>query len=217
MISKAGFLAAVSMTAAFVAIAEPANAHPHVWVDVKTAVVYEAGRIASFQHAWTFDEAYTTMAIEGLDKNGDGAYDREELAELAQVNIDGLKEFAFFTYPKLGAVPLTVADPTNYWLEHKNGILTLHFTLPLADPVLAGAQGFNFQVMDPSFYIAFELSKETPITLAQGAPAGCKAEIALPADESDEAKKLGDAFYQQFGGDIGIGLAQTVSVNCPSS
>ena len=42
------------------------------------------------------------MAIEGLDKNGDGKYDRQELSELAQVNIDGLKEFNYFTVAKLG-------------------------------------------------------------------------------------------------------------------
>ena len=50
-------------------------------------------------HKWMFDEFYTAMAIEGLDKNKDGVYDREELAELAKVNIEGLKDFAYFTFP----------------------------------------------------------------------------------------------------------------------
>ncbi len=217
MTNRHSFRTTICAALAMSAITTAVGAHPHVWVDVKTAVVYEAGRIAGFQHAWTFDEGYTTMAIEGLDTNGDGTYDRDELAELAQVNIDGLKEFAYFTYPKLGEGELATGAPMDYWLEHKNGILTLHFTLPLAEPVLAGAQGFNFQVMDPSFYIAFNLAKEDPVRLAAGAPSGCKAEIAVPADESDEAKRLGDAFLQQFGGDIGIGMAQTVSVNCPAS
>ncbi len=54
------------------------------------------------RHKWLFDEYYTTMAIEGLDKNKDGVYDREELAELAKVNIEGLKDFAYFTFPGLG-------------------------------------------------------------------------------------------------------------------
>ncbi|KUO67644.1 MAG: hypothetical protein APF80_06605 [Alphaproteobacteria bacterium BRH_c36] len=217
MLTKSGILACAAALLAIFTAAIPASAHPHVWVDVKTAVVYEAGRIAAFEHAWTFDEGYATMAIEGLDKNGDGAYDREELAELAQVNIEGLKEFDYFTYPKIGEIALKTGAPVDYWLEYTNGILTLHFTLPLADPVLAGAQGFSFQVMDPSFYIAFELAKESPVTLAAGAPAGCKADVSLPADETDDAKKLGDAFLQQFGGDIGIGMARIVSISCPAS
>ncbi|MCH9808359.1 MAG: DUF1007 family protein [Alphaproteobacteria bacterium] len=206
-------LAAVIAAAA----ATTAAAHPHVWVDVKSKVIYDSGRVTGFKNAWTFDEGYSTMAIEGLDKNGDGKYDREELAELAQVNIDGLKEFDYFTHPKLGTSALKIAAPKDYWLTHEKGILTLHFTLPLADPVLATAPDFSFQVYDPSFYIAFELNKAKPVTLAAGAPTGCKVDVSVAEDETAEAEKLGEAFYQQFGGDIGIGLAQTVSITCPAS
>ena len=195
----------------------PAAAHPHVWVEVKTAVLYDNGRLTGFRHAWTFDEAYTAMALEGLDKNGDGKYDREELAELAQINIDGLKEFDYFTYARLGDKALKLGAPTDYWLEHKDGILTLHYTLPLETPVLASAHGFTFQVYDPSYYIAFDFSKENPVTLAAGAPSGCAADISVPADQTAEAEKLGEAFFQQFGGDVGMGLAQTVTLSCPAS
>ena len=206
--------AAAAITAA---AATSAAAHPHVWVDVKSEVIYEAGQVTGFKNAWTFDEGYSTMAIEGLDKNGDGKYDRQELAELAQVNIDGLKEFDYFTHPKLGDSALKVAAPKDYWLTREKGILTLHFTLPLEAPVLATAPNFSFQVFDPSFYIAFELAKEKPVTLAASAPAGCKVDVSVPKDDTAEAEKLGEAFYQQFGGDIGIGLAQTVSITCPAS
>ena len=34
------------------------------------------------------------MAVEGLDTNKDGKYSREELAELAKVNVTSLKDFA---------------------------------------------------------------------------------------------------------------------------
>lgn len=218
MTNKAHSATLIAAALAFLSqLTTSATAHPHVWVDVKSEVVYEAGRITGFKNSWTFDEGYSTMAIEGLDKNGDGKYDREELAELAQVNIDGLKEFDYFTHPKLGDAALKVAAPKDYWLTHDGKILTLHFTLPLKAPVLASAPNFAFQVMDPSFYIAFELAKENPITLAAEAPAGCKVDVSVPADETGEAEKLGEAFYQQFGGDIGMGLAQTVSITCPAS
>src|SRR5689334_18733285 len=63
----------------------PAAAHPHVWITVETTVLYANGAFTGLRHRWTFDEFYTAMAIEGLDKNNDGVYDREELAELAKV------------------------------------------------------------------------------------------------------------------------------------
>ncbi|SDO78544.1 ABC-type uncharacterized transport system, substrate-binding protein [Filomicrobium insigne] len=198
-------------------ISTPLAAHPHVWVSVETTLVYDNGRISGFQNSWTFDDAYTSMAIEGLDANGDGKYSRDELTELAQVNIDGLKEFDYFTYPKLNDEALALGAPRDYWLEHKDGILTLHFFLPLAEPVLAATPGFTFQVFDPTYFIAFDLAEKDPIKLAAGAPPECHIDIGVPKADTAEAEKLGEAFFQQFGGDIGIGLAKTVSVKCSSS
>jgi ABC-type uncharacterized transport system substrate-binding protein len=96
----------------------PAHAHPHVWVSVEATVVVEQGAVVGFRHRWAFDELYSAMAIEGLDTNKDGVYSRDELAELAQVNIDGLKDFGFFTFPKLGDTAVAFSAPKDYWLTY---------------------------------------------------------------------------------------------------
>ena len=120
-------LGGVALAAAFLAaLAVPAAAHPHVWITVETTVLYDNGAFTGLQHRWTFDEFYTAMAIEGLDKNKDGIYDREELSELAKVNIDGLKEFAYFTYPVLDGQDVKVGEVKDYWAEHKDGALSLN-------------------------------------------------------------------------------------------
>ena len=111
-------LAAVAVAAGLFASAVPALAHPHVWVTASATVLYDHGTITGLQQAWTFDEFYTQQAIEGLDKNGDGKYDRQELSELAQVNMDGLKEFDYFTVAKLGDADLKFKPPVDYWLEY---------------------------------------------------------------------------------------------------
>jgi len=67
------------------------RAHPHVWVTVEMTVLHDKGDLTAPQHKWTFDEYYTMTALEGLNKNHDGAYDGKQLAELAKVNFDGLK------------------------------------------------------------------------------------------------------------------------------
>lgn len=193
----------------------PAMAHPHVWVTSKAEVVYEAGKIAAVQHHWTFDEFYTAMAIQGLDTNNDGIYSRQELSELAKVNMDGLKEFDFFTYARQGETKLTFGPPQDYWLEHANGILTLHFKLPLTAPLEAGAKGFQFAVYDPSAFIAFELAKGEPVTLA-GAPQGCRVTVGKMEETPDE-KSLTSAMQQQFGGGIGGAGTQSSVVTCGNS
>ncbi len=111
--------AAVLATASiWLASSLPARAHPHVWVTVETTVLFDRGSISGFRHKWTFDEFYTSMAVQGLDTNNDGKYSREELAELAKVNIEGLAEFQYFTHAKLGSAPLTFTAPKDYWLEY---------------------------------------------------------------------------------------------------
>jgi ABC-type uncharacterized transport system substrate-binding protein len=157
-------------------------------------VLYTNGTITGTSRR-TFDEIYTATAIEGLDTNGDGKYDRKELSELAKVNIDGLKEFDYFTFAKLGDTPLKFKPPVDdYWLSYTDkGILTLHFTLPLEQPLSADATGFNFAIYDASFFIAFDLAANDPVKLGAGAPAGCKAAIHEP-DDTDDIQRLNDAF-----------------------
>ena len=147
-----------------------AAAHPHVYITFETTVLYDKGTFAGVRHKWMFDEFYTTMAIEGLDKNKDGVYDREELAELAKVNIEGLKDFAYFTFPGLGGKEIALGDARDYWLEHKDGLLSLHFTLPFASPVLSEAKGLTISVYDPTYFIAFEPAKDKPARISEGAP-----------------------------------------------
>ena len=223
--------------------ASPAGAHPHVWVTMHTKVLYENGAIVGLRHDWTFDQYYTEMAIEGLDKNNDGKYSREELAELAKINVEALKEFAYFTYPKLAGAELGVAPPKDYYLEHKTEmmkspavdpsaapaapksgadkiaeaaakpvpVLTLHFTLPLAKPVLAEAEGFTFAVGDPSFFIAFEPAADSPVTLGEGAPKNCKV-------EGDDDSKAADANPNPSKpGDLMAGQPSDLSVNIVSA
>ncbi len=195
---------AASLVAIVLAIGRTtASAHPHVWVTAEATVLYANGTITGLQQAWTFDEFYTQQAIEGLDKNGDGKYDRKELSELAQVNIDGLKEFEYFTFAKLGDAPLKFKPPVDYWLDYSDkGILTLHFTLPLEKPLAADATGFNFAIYDASFFIAFDLAPKDPVKLGAGAPAGCKAAIHEPNDD-DDIQRLNDAFSNALGAGAG--------------
>ncbi len=200
----------------------PAAAHPHVWVTVETTVLYEGGAITGLQHKWAFDDMYTAMAIQGLDANGDGIYSREELQELAQVNIDGLKEFGYFTVAKLGKAEIKVKPPVDHYLDYKDSVLSLHFTLPFEQPVLADAADFNFAVFDESFFIAFDFGADDPVKLSAGAPEGCHASIGIPENELAELQKLNESFGGQLtAGDqnagMGLGYAKTVTLGCKKS
>lgn len=194
-----------------------ANAHPHVWVAVRSEVVFSTdGKIAGVRHAWEFDEMYSAYAVQGLGKDGKPPTP-EELAPLAQTNVESLAEFEFFTYAKQNSAKLAFKPPENVTLEaNDKKIVTLRFFLPLTTPV-AAKKPFSFQVYDPTYFVSFGLEKQNPVILAK-APAGCSLSLVEPAPlVAAENQKLSEAFFQNMspGADFGMKLATRAIVACP--
>ena len=86
-----------------------------------------------------------------------------------------------------------MGEARDYWLEHKDGLLALHFTLPFAQPVLAEAKGFSFAVYDPEYFIAFELEGAEAVMLGAGAPKGCSVRLAAARAETGRRNRAGGA------------------------
>src|SRR3979409_846092 len=142
----------------------PASAHPHVWVTAASELIYAAdGSISGVRHAWTFDDMFSTYALQGMETKTKGVYTREELAPLAQTNVESLKEFGFFTFAKADGRKERFLEPVDYFLEYKDALLILHFTLPLKTPVKAKA--LALEVFDPAFFIDFKFADKDPVTL----------------------------------------------------
>ena len=120
-------LSAFSLAAGLIFGAASSVAHPHVWVSVKATVLFEGDTMTGLQQSWTFDEAYTAMAIEGLDTNGDGNYDRKELEELAKVNVDGLKSLT--TSPLQNSVTAVSRSRSPSTIGWSIRVASLHRTL----------------------------------------------------------------------------------------
>jgi ABC-type uncharacterized transport system substrate-binding protein len=205
---------------ALAAASTPAFAHPHVWVTVNAEILYDEQKdIYGFRHKWTFDEYYSSFAVQGLDKNSDGKYDREELQELAQINVSTLKEFGYFTFPKLSGKLQEASSPKDYWLEYDGTRLTLFLTLPLIHPISsANTKDLALGIYDPTFYVDFALADETPIRLA-GAPDGCKPVVTDPQGEQSGVASLGETFFNNL--DVNSteaeSYAKKITISCPAS
>jgi len=194
--------------------ASPAAAHPHVWITAKSQVVYATdGTITGVRHAWTFDEMFTTYALQGLASKTKGVDTREELAPLAQTNVESLKEFAYFTFAKADGKKEKFVEPVDYFLEYKDAALTLHFTLPLKTPVKP--KQLALEVFDPSFFIDFKLADKDPVRLV-GAPAGCQMKFQRPNDGAAGAQKIGEQdFLSGDNSNYGAMFANKITVACP--
>jgi ABC-type uncharacterized transport system substrate-binding protein len=197
--------------------AAPARAHPHVWVTMKSEVIYAPdGTVTGVRHAWAFDDMFSAFATQGMESKEKGKFTREELSPLAKVNIESLKEYEYFTYATADGVKVPMTDPLpDYWLDYNDQILTLHFTLPLKTPVKA--KELKVDIYDPTIFVDFSFDKQTPVQLV-GAPAPCKLNTELPREMTfAEGKKLSEIPADQPNTSMAWGaqFANKILVKCP--
>jgi ABC-type uncharacterized transport system substrate-binding protein len=200
-------------------IGTAASAHPHVWVTMKSELVYAPdGSVTGVRHAWTFDDMFSVFATQGIDAKKKGEFTREELAPLAEVNVTSLKEYDFFTQATANGKKVEfIEPPAGYYLDFnpKDTVLTLHFTLPLKEPVKA--KDITIEIFDREFFVDFSFAEKDPAKLV-GAPVQCKLTVGKP-------QEMGAALSQrlsQLGPDqrdpsltIGAEFANKLSVKCP--
>jgi ABC-type uncharacterized transport system substrate-binding protein len=196
-----------------------ADAHPHVWVTMTEELLYAPdGSVTGVHHAWTFDDMFSAFATQGIEQKTKGTFTREELFPLAKVNVDSLKEYAYFTYAKVDGKRDKDAfgDPVDYWLtyDQKDAVLTLHFTLPFKKPVKAKA--LDLEIYDPQFFVDFGLAEKDPVRLVS-APAQCTTAVEKPHDESFPSSQRFDPNLMTSEANIGMGAnySNRISVTCP--
>ncbi len=195
--------------------AKPAAAHPHVWVVARADIVFAEGRVTGVRHSWTFDEAYSAFAVQGLDKNGDGRLSEEELAELAQVNVESLHEFDFFTFARANGQRQQFNQPTAARLTYDKAQLTLTFTLPLR--AAANGRTFAVEVFDNTWFVDFRFADSDDAVTLDGAPQGCTRTVTRPKPPEQTAQQpLSESFFNSLAAqNFGAQFANRVLVACP--
>ena len=203
--------------AASLAAVVPACAHPHVWVDATSSVLFDkTGLVSAIRNDWVFDEMYSAFAVQGLEKNGQLAT-KADLSTLAKTNVDSLAEYDYFTYAKAGGHPVKFAKPIDYWLEERpDKRVVLHFTLPLVEPTKTGL-AMSYQIYDPTYFVDFELAAKNAVTLV-GAPSGCSDSVLganplIVASGKQEAKAFDTGLVPAD--NFALNMAGRVIVACP--
>ena len=213
------FLTLIAAMVGVVAATSSAHAHPHVWVTMTEEVLYAPdGSVTGVRHAWTFDDMFSAYATQGLEQKTTGTFTRDELTPLAKVNVESLKEYAYFTYARIDGKRRRDAftDPIDYFLEYdpKETVLTLHFTLPFKTPVKA--KSLDIEIYDPEFFIDFGFAEKAPVRLVS-APAQCTAAVEKPHDDNFSTSLRLDKNFMTSEANIGTGanFANKISVSCP--
>lgn len=191
-------------------------AHPHVWVTMTEELIYSGdGALTGIRHHWTFDEMFSSYAVQGIPAKTKGRFTREDLAGLAQTNVDALKEYQYFTSARIdGQKQIGMfGDPTDYWLDYdpSKTELTLHFILPVKAP--KRVERLVLEIYDPEFFVDFGLSDLNPVKLI-GAPEKCTLTTQKPHDSSFAPAQRTDNMSEVNAG-MGADFANKIAVQCP--
>lgn len=213
------YLVMAAMLAGFVGT--QAQAHPHVWIDMQSSVVFtDDGLIKGVDVEWTFDDAYTQMALDGLDVDGDGMYSQDELAPLTKENIESLKDYEYFTVMRANGEQQKIGEVTDYGQIWSNNKLTLHFQVPLVKPIDPRKEEFMLKVYDPEFFIDLEYPADDAVDVTGKIPQSCKLVVKpVPTDaELDQTRTMlatkGKDWKPEAEEDFGAMFAQAVSIAC---
>ena len=166
----------VGAAAVALGLAQPVLAHPHILIDARTTISFDAeGRVARLHHRWTFDTAFSVWMVQGLDTDGDGTVSPAEMQDLADENIVGLSDFHFYTYAGDDMAFSAVGDQGMVYQDNR---VILDFSVDAVTPQTPGER-FELGIYDPEYYVAITVNDVTDITL-DNAPEGCVARLEPP-------------------------------------
>ncbi len=208
--------------AAFLALATPASAHPHMFVDTELEAIFDAeGRLAAVRITWIYDELTTLMSVSdgGYDKDGDGALSEAEMQPLQgfdmEWGVDFLGDFQINRgEEKLALVP----GPQDWTSAWRDGHLISTHVRRLAQPVAPGPEPLVLKPYDPGYYTAYAITG-TPVVTGRS---DCTAQVFEP--DLSAAQKALAAALDEYSPDqsleemgylmIGESYAEEVRLTC---
>lgn len=192
-----------------------AEAHPHVWIEAKAELVYIEGlKLQAIRHHWTFDEAYSVFAVQGLDKK-DGQVTPDALKALAKTNVEALSDFDYFTSLKANSAKQTFGIPEQEQLVFEKNRLTLSFLLPLKASAQANKL-VSLDINDPTFFVSFTIINDDKAVQLEGASAQCLVTINRPKQEQVQ-QSYDESFFAnlQNTANLSFQLSNRVLIVCP--
>lgn len=170
-------------------------AHPHVFVTATLELESnDAGEFTALHHVWKFDELFSSTVMLDFDANGDGSLDATELLDVGNTIKENIAEYDFFTSTRLGTDIASIYAPDTMTASlGENNMVILHHSMRFEKPVEAKEKPLRISVSDPSFYVAFDFTKDA----IQMAGAACPFEITVPDFDTllADPSTMSEAFF----------------------
>jgi ABC-type uncharacterized transport system substrate-binding protein len=157
---KTWLLGLAALTA--IAAGRPAEAHPHIWIDVVATFVFDNAKVTGVRFQWTFDEFFSAGVISEFDKNRDKTFDGAEIDAVRTGAFDGVKEVGYFTDVVIDGHKIEIFETKDFTAAIEKGAAVYQFTVPFAESLDPAKTSLAVTVYDKSYFvdIAFQGGKD---------------------------------------------------------
>ncbi|MGB0695091.1 MAG: DUF1007 family protein [Rhodospirillaceae bacterium] len=211
-----------AVAALWIAQAAPAQAHPHVFIDLalkaEIAPSPQGGaQLMAVEVIWTFDELYSFFSIEELPKLGPEQPDPDAVSQMADFAAEALEEWNYYLDLRRDDQRQEVGVVSDFTGVFENGRLIYSYRLPFPDPIVLEGSPLTLRIYDPVFYVA--ISPDPKGLSLSGADLGCSLTLAPAPGLSEEQTFMGMNLPEQdvAPGEEGLGFpfAAPMILSCP--
>jgi len=158
--------------------AMPVCAHPHVFVNNKMVVTFDAGMLQGIGFTWTFDDMFSNMILEDFDPRHTGQFDAAQVRAVKEGAFDNLENYHYFIALATGTKPISHFKIERFMPSVvEKSKLVYSFFVPLNVPVKPTDQSVRVTVYDDSYYVAFDLLHLDDVTVKAGDDVTCDLSV----------------------------------------
>lgn len=198
-------------------VAGPAMAHPHVWIEMRTAALLDdQGRVAAIRVEWLFDRFYSAFAQQDVDTDGNGKITDTEADRWARTALENIAKVGYFAEILIDGQsrpPVKAGQAIGRW---RDGQLHMSFVIHLDQPADPRNQVFGYMSYDPDFYIDIRHPDGAGAAVVEGPGSGkCSAKVGR-SEPSPETVASAAALGPDETAPSGLGrlFADYIKVTC---
>lgn len=152
----------------------PARGHPHVFIETRSTLRFEAGALVAIDCDWRFDPLFSKEVL-GLVGKPKPPFDAETAARIKKVAFDNLRDYGYFVHARAGSTPASVQHVREFTAAMLDKNLQYKFTVVLSRPLDPRGGEIEILLYDDSYFV--DVGFAEPISDAfrlANAPQGCE-------------------------------------------
>ncbi|MCG8568240.1 MAG: DUF1007 family protein [Desulfobacterales bacterium] len=142
-----------------------AQAHPHVFIEQKTELIFDEKGLAGFKVTWAFDEMFSTMIMEDHDLDKNGKLSPGEVAVIEKEAFGYIAKYHYYLSVKIDGKPFVVNYIRDFNARLEKGKLLYDFLVPCHVTAIPQGKEIMISPYDSEYYSALYFPDKNPVTL----------------------------------------------------